>query len=109
MNVGTSLHPSNSLIVDFDITTDSASRVYVEYDSPGVGRVRSQMTETLSTGHSPSVVRLRQLTTYCFRVFATDDQGRVSDGVPGRFRTGPLPEGLQDARLDVIQGHPPTP
>ena len=109
VSVGTSLHPSNSLIVDFDITTDSSSRVYVEYESAGVGRLRSQMTETLSTGHSPSVVRLRASTTYCFQVFATDDQGRVSDGKPGRFTTGPLPEGLRDSTFNVMQGGPTYP
>ena len=109
LSVGTSLHPSNSLIVDFDITTDSPSRVYIEYESEGVGRVRSQMTKTLSTDHSPSVVRLRPLTTYCFEVVATDDLGRVSGGKKGRFTTGPLPEGLRDATFDVIQGHPTYP
>ena len=88
--VETSLHPNNSLIVDFAITADSPSRVYPEYESPGVGRFLSQTTETISTVHSLPVLRLRPLTTYCFQVFATDDQGRAHP-MGSLAPSGPVP------------------
>ena len=101
-----SLNPGNSLIVDFDVTIDTPSNVYVEYVRRGASRVRSKTTESLGTSHSFSVVRLRPLTIYCFQVFALNAQGQVSESMPGSFRSGPLPDGLKDSVFTVTVGQP---
>ena len=104
-----SISPSNSLIVNVDLTVDTPSKVYVEYENSTAGRFRSKMTDALRTGDRVSVVRLRPTTIYCYLAFAEDSEGRISDGVAGSFTTGPLPQGLRDASFDVIQGQPTYP
>ena len=104
-----SLNPDNSLIMDFEVTVDTPSRVYVEYDNPDAGSLRSRATESLDTSQFFSVLRLRPSTAYCYEVFAADAEGHVSDGVRGIFETGPLPAGLVGATFTVVQGHPTYP
>ena len=67
-----SVSPSNSLIVDIEVTVDTPSRVYVEYENPRTGRFRSKTTESLDTSHLISLVRLRPSATYSYEVFAVD-------------------------------------
>ena len=104
-----SISPTNSLIVNVDVTIDTPSKVYVEYENSKAGRFRSKMTDTLRTGDRVSVVRLRPSTTYCDLAFAVDGEGLISDGVAGSFTTGPLPAGLQGSSFDVVRGQPTYP
>ena len=103
------IHPNNNLIMDFEVTTNVASRVFVEYDRPGVGSFRSDTTELLALTRSFSIVRLRPLATYCYQVVAIDEQGRRSRGVRGTFTTGPLPKTLKGDRFTVVEGRPTYP
>ena len=107
--VDVTIHPNNNLIMDFEVTTNVASRVFVEYDRPGVGSFRSDTTELLALTRSFSIVRLRPLATYCYQVVAIDEQGRRSRGVRGTFTTGPLPKTLKGDRFTVVEGRPTYP
>ena len=107
--VDVTIHPNNNLIMYFEVTTNVASRVFVEYDRPGVGSFRSDTTELLALTRSFSIVRLRPLATYCYQVVAIDEQGRRSRGVRGTFTTGPLPKTLKGDRFTVVEGRPTYP
>lgn len=101
--------PNNSLIVNIEVSVDTESRVYVEYENPGAGRFRSRTTDSLDTIHTISVVRLRPSTTYCYQVFAQDADGRVSPGLLGTFTTDQLPDKLQVTSFTLVQGRPSYP
>ena len=81
LSADASLNPNNNLIMDFAVTVDTPSRVYVEYENPDAGSLRSRATESLDTSQAFSVLRLRPSTAYCYEVFAADAEGHVSDGV----------------------------
>ena len=103
--VQVSPHPDNSLIMDFDVDTDVAAQVYVEYDNPLAGSLRSMMTDPADTSNGFSIVRLRALNTYCYQVIATAG-GLTSDGVQGTFTTGPLPLELGSSSFTHVAGQP---
>ena len=109
LEVHTALHENNNLIIDFDVLLSRPGSVYVEYNNPEAGSFRSTATDGIAAQQNTSVVRLQALTSYCYQVFAVDEQGRTSPGFSGIFRAGPLPSSLNDAGFNVVQGQPTYP
>lgn len=100
-----SVRQDNPLIVEVKATLDKPAQVYVEYENPQAGAFRTMTTTSSATEHVVPVVRLRPSTTYNYRVFAVDSQGRTSTGPAGTFTTGQLPPGLASIEFKV-QGKP---
>ena len=110
------MHPNNSLIFNFGVDMGTLAQVWAEYQrADGKGHtLQTALTEDAATHHDVSVMRLRANTNYCFQVFAKEpdlampipyaDASRVSDSVPGSFRTGPLPFGLVDFSATPASG-----
>jgi hypothetical protein len=104
------LHPSNSLIADFEVSVDSESSVWIEYqpvsgDTGILSTARSAMSDD---DHEVEVMRMLADMQYCYQVFAEDDDGLVSDSFAGTFRTDPLPESLEPSKFRLVSGQPTT-
>src|SRR5690242_20560999 len=71
-----SVRSNNSLIVEIQVTTDSAAKLVVTYQAPGVEPLVSRLTPVSTTGPTTITVgRLRASTTYTYTVDAIDDHG----------------------------------
>ena len=96
------LSRTNALIVNFTITVNQPSYVYIEYHSPTDGRFRSSTRMIQHTDTIP-IVRLRADTAYTYRVVAVDSRSRRAFR-RGTFRTGSLPAGLQNTSFRLMTG-----
>ena len=97
---------SNSLIMEIVGTVDKPGHVYAEYWTGLKDRLRTRSVKTDGTSYSINIVRLRAETNYNFQVFGADSDGNNLDGPTGVFRTGSLPQALQDAEFLVLSGRP---
>ncbi len=107
LKASASVRADNPLIVEVGISLDRPAQVYVVYENQDAGRFRTKTTDSSATEHLVPVVRLRPLTTYSYRVFTVDPEGRQSEGVGGAFTTGSLPEALSTLKFKV-KGKPTT-
>ncbi|MDD5702548.1 MAG: aryl-sulfate sulfotransferase [Dehalococcoidales bacterium] len=97
----------NSLIARIEGSVEAPGEVMVEYWSQGGASFITGPSPAEGGNFSIQIMRLRAETDYHFKVFL-----RQLDGTSpvlqhqGTFQTGPLPEGLRDARFDLVQGKP---
>jgi len=97
---------NNSLIVNIEGSTGKSGLIMVEYWSEGVGPFLTQPVATMGDEFSIQVMRLRAETTYQYRVLCLSLPLSLEVEYQGTFETGALPDGLQDAELELIDGNP---
>ena len=106
LTAAASMVGGNALIARVSGELEFPGRVYVEYWAEGVQRLRSRSFESSEARYEAYAARLRPSTHYSFQVFSTDLRGRTVEGPRGVFTSGALPEGLVDARFEVLGGSP---
>jgi hypothetical protein len=96
LNATATVRLDNSLIVDIQVTTSGkASKLFVNYQSDGVGRLVSRLIPVSESGPTTITIgRLRPNRTYSYNVRAIDAEGRPAGAASGSFTTGPLPAPL---------------
>lgn len=106
ISASASLIGDNALVARVTGELDLPGRVYVEYWAEGAERLRSRSFESSGLRYEAYAARLRPSTDYSFQVFSTDLDGRTAVGPLGSFTSGELPEGLGEARFEVLGGSP---
>ena len=96
----------NSLIFHIQGTVAGAGKVVVQYWSTGDGPFVTAPVDTKGSAFSIEVMRLRPSTQYNYQVFLTQGSKSPVSQYQSTFITGPLPAGLKDARIQVVQGKP---
>ncbi|MFA0812538.1 aryl-sulfate sulfotransferase [Microbulbifer epialgicus] len=92
IELGLSLHPDNSLMVNASIATVSKARVAIRVKSANTKRRRTGYSN-LGTEHHITVAGLRADTTYRFTAVAIFETGKVVSSEEVTFKTGSLPVG----------------
>ncbi|MBM3934584.1 MAG: hypothetical protein FJ319_09830 [SAR202 cluster bacterium] len=103
------IHPGNNLIANISGELDRPGLVYVEYWTGLDDRLTTRPVDSQGTRFNIHAVRLRAETEYEYRVLGYGTGGATIEGPGGRFTTGPLPEGLQEASFTVVSGRPTHP
>ena len=95
------VRPDNSLIVDVQVTTDSAvAHAIVTYQADGVDPLVSRVNRVSTTGSTTITIgRLRANRTYRYTVHVFDRNGGPAGTAVGSFTTGPLPAALSSITL----------
>jgi hypothetical protein len=97
---------NNSLIFHIQGSVRAPGKVTVQYWSQGTDPFITAPVTTKGTAFSLEIMRLRPLTQYNFQVFLSDSSNVPVSQYQGTFTTGPLPSGLQNAKIELIQGVP---
>jgi hypothetical protein len=97
---------NNSLIFHIQGSVEGSGKVTVEYWSDGISPLSTAPVSTEGTRFALQLMRLRANTQYNFKVFLEKSTNSPVLQYEGKFTTGPLPKGLQDAKFDLIQGKP---
>ena len=98
---------SNSLIFHIQGTVKTPGEVTVRYWSRESGPFTTAPVSTNGTAFLAEVMRLLPSTQYEFQVFlSTSPNATPVAQHQGTFDTGPLPAGLQNAKIQLIQGTP---
>jgi hypothetical protein len=106
-NITATMDDSNSLIFHIKGSVGTPGNVTVEYWNDGL---QPLITESVSTdannAFSTEIMRLRPSTQYIYQVYLTEPSKNSVLQYQGTFTTGPLPAGLRDAKIQLIQGTP---
>jgi hypothetical protein len=105
-NITAAIDANNSLICRIQGSVNTPGQVTVQYWSAGTGPFITAPATTQGDSFSLEVMRLRPATQYNFQVFFSASSGTPVSQYTGTFTTGPLPPGLQDARIQDVQGTP---
>jgi len=109
-SVSAAVSADNALIVEFVVETNVPATVYVDYEAPGVAKLRSKETDELAYSSKFSIVRLRADTEYSYKLFARDGKGsRTSPPYKGTFTTGSLPDFLAGLTINLVKGETTCP
>lgn len=104
--VTATMDDANSLIFHIRGSVTAPGKVVVEYWSEGTGPFVTVPVSTTGTNFSVEVMQLRALTQYDFQVFLETSSNTPALQSQGTFVTGPLPPGLQNAKIQLTQGTP---
>lgn len=97
---------NNRLVMRVEGKTSGEGEVYVEYENDEAGRFRTTPVLPHNGRFRVYLPRLRSENTYAFQVYQVNGSGETTEVKSGAFTTGPLPEGLQNARFSVETGTP---
>jgi hypothetical protein len=97
---------NNSLIFHIQGSVKTPGEVTVQYWSQGIGPLVTAPVKTSGTSFSVEVMRLQPLTQYNFEVLLSASSNTPVSQYQGIFTTGSLPPGLQNAKIQLIQGTP---
>jgi len=106
VSITAAVDPENSLIVHIEGTVEAPGEVMVEYQSKDTDPLITEAVPTESTAFSVQLMRLKAETEYQFQIFLEESPNTPVLQYQGTFTTGPLPEGLQGARFELLQGRP---
>src|SRR5438309_7983182 len=106
LSVETASNPTNTLMIDFDVTTSKPASVTVTYFDPLEPEFVVSKPTDLNTTHHFTIVRLKADTEYHYKIVAVDESGDKSPPKNGKFVTGLLPPGLTSpiARIELVRG-----
>jgi len=96
----------NSLIVHAQGAVAKPGKVTVQYWAPGASPLITAPVATTGNTFSVAIMRLQPSTQYNFQVFLAEGSKAPVFQHQGTFLTGPLPPGLKDAKIEIIQGVP---
>jgi hypothetical protein len=105
-NIAAAVDVNNSLIVHIQGSVKAPGEVTVQYWSQGIGLFVTLPVKTNGASFSVEVMDLRPLTQYNFQVFLSRSSHTPVSQYQGTFTTGPLPPGLQNAKIQLVQGTP---
>ena len=105
-NITATIDTNNSLIFHIQGSVKTPGEVTVQYWSQGIGPFNTAPVKTNGRAFSVEVMRLRPLTQYNFQVFLSTSSNTPVSQYQGTFTTGSLPPGLQNAKIQLIQGTP---
>ena len=105
-NITATVDNNNSLIVHIQGSVKASGEVTVQYWSQGIDPFVTAPVATKGTSFSLEVMDLRPLTQYNFQVFLSRSSHTPVSQYQGTFTTGPLPPGLQNAKIQLTQGTP---
>jgi len=103
-NITAIVDNNNTLIVHIQGSVRSPGEVTVQYWSQGIDPFVTAPVTTKGTSFSLEVMDLRPLTQYDFQVFLSRSSHAPVSQYQGTFTTGPLPPGLQNAKIQLTQG-----
>jgi hypothetical protein len=104
-NITAIMDDDNSLIFYIQGSVSGPGKVIVQYWSQDTGPFITAATPTQGTSFSVEITRLRASTQYNFQVFLIGSSNAPISQYQGTFKTGPLPQALQSARIQ-LQGTP---
>lgn len=105
-NITATVDNNNSLVVHIQGSVKASGEVTVQYWSQGIDPFVTAPVTTKGTSFSLEVMDLRPLTQYNFQVFLSRSSKTPVSQYQGTFTTGPLPSGLQNAKIQLTQGTP---
>lgn len=85
-----SLHATNNLIINAQVTSEKDMKVILQFDSELVSS-REVSSSELKKNHEFVIVGLRANTEYRFKTFTTDSNNNTTESEVKRITTGPLP------------------
>ncbi len=95
---------TNSLVMKVSGELSSPGSVVVHYWYDNGPKLQSQPVTISGISYSVNILRLRANSVYKYQVVAISDSGyRVASDIKS-FVTGPLPDGLDNARFNVLYG-----
>jgi hypothetical protein len=106
LGITATMDATNSLIFHIQGSVSAPGEVTIEYWSTGTGTFITAPVTTTGVTFSAEVMRLRPLTQYNYQVFLAESTNTPVSQYQGTFTSGPLPAGLQDAKIQDIQGTP---